>query len=190
MLMGMIRLKKPDRRISEIKRGFTLIELLVVISIIGILVGFGTVAFDNDIEKGRDTKRKNDLTAVKTALELYFEDNHRYPDPAGGGSSSDSKTYADWIPQLVQGGYIEQLPIDPTQAGIIGNLANLPKQFLKKEKAESARGQVASAADLPMLAFGTYVGTGALGFEPDLNQSQWRSKYTLPYAAGVVVRQK
>ncbi|KKR60925.1 MAG: fibronectin type III, nonfunctional [Microgenomates group bacterium GW2011_GWC1_40_35] len=186
MLMGMIRLKKPDRRISEIKRGFTLIELLVVISIIGILVGFGTVAFDNALEKGRDTKRKNDLTAVKTALELYFEDNHRYPDPAGGGSSSDSKTYADWIPQLVQGGYIEQLPIDPTQAGIIGNLANLPKQFLKKEKAESARGQVASAADLPTLAFGTFIGTGALGFESNLDPI----KYNRPFAAGYMLRQQ
>src|SRR3990167_11133348 len=127
MLMGMIRLKKPDRRISEIKRGFTLIELLVVISIIGILVGFGTVAFDNALEKGRDTKRKNDLTAVKTALELYFYDHHQYPAPAGGGSSSDSTQDTNWITELVSGNYINQLPVDPTQAGIIGNLAQLPK---------------------------------------------------------------
>ena len=182
-------LRKPKKPAGL--SGFTLIEILVAISIIGILVGLGTVVFDNALEKGRDSRRKSDLMAIKAALELYFEDNHRYPDPAGGGSSSDSRTDL-WIPELVSGGYIKQLPRDPTQAGIIGNLANLSKQLINKKnvKQKEKQGQVASASDLPMLTFGTYVGTGALGFEPDLNQSQWRSKYTLPYAAGVVVRQK
>ena len=175
---------------GKLKQAFTLIEILVAISIIGILVGFGTVAFDNALEKGRDTKRKNDLTAVKAALTLYYYDHHQYPAPAGGESSSDSTQDTNWITELVSGDYINQLPVDPTQAGIIGNLAQLPKQFLKKENVKQVpqEGQVAA---LSTLYFGTFANTGTTGFEkdPKVGSGQICSP-TITHCAGYMLRQK
>lgn len=60
-------------------KGFTLIELLVVISIIAILMAVATVSYTNAQQKGRDNKRKSDLKAVQQALEIYFQQNGKYP---------------------------------------------------------------------------------------------------------------
>lgn len=54
--------------------GFTLIELLIVISIIGILASLTVASFANAQAKGRDTRRKADLDALKKALELARQD--------------------------------------------------------------------------------------------------------------------
>lgn len=61
------------------KSGFTLIELLVVISIIGILSALLLANMVGIRERGRDTKVKNDLNQLKTALRLYYNDNQSYP---------------------------------------------------------------------------------------------------------------
>jgi prepilin-type N-terminal cleavage/methylation domain-containing protein len=69
------------------KKGFTLIELLVVIAIIGILSAIGLVSLNGAREKARDAKRKSDLSSMKAALALYYDDqtptNH-YPAAAAG----------------------------------------------------------------------------------------------------------
>lgn len=65
-------------------RGFTLIELLVVISIIAILMAVATVSYTNAQQKSRDNKRKSDLKAVQQALELYFQQNGKYPSGPSG----------------------------------------------------------------------------------------------------------
>ena len=54
--------------------GFTLIELLVVIAIIGILASFAIASFTSAQAKGRDSRRKADLDAIKKALELFKGD--------------------------------------------------------------------------------------------------------------------
>jgi|SRR3990167_3530311 len=66
--------KKPSSKISKVKQGFTLIELLVVIAIIGILASFAIASFTSAQAKGRDSKRKADLDAIKKALELFKGD--------------------------------------------------------------------------------------------------------------------
>lgn len=58
--------------------GFTLLELLVVISIIGILVAMGAVAFTTAQKRGRDSKRRGDIQAIQKAYEQYFADNGLY----------------------------------------------------------------------------------------------------------------
>ena len=65
------------------KKGFTIIELLVVISIIGLLSTISIVALNGARKKSRDAKRVGDMKQVQTALELYFNDNTRYPAATG-----------------------------------------------------------------------------------------------------------
>ncbi len=61
------------------KRGFTLIELLVVVAIIGVLSSVVMVSLNSARVKARDAKRKVELKQITNALELYYNDNGRYP---------------------------------------------------------------------------------------------------------------
>src|SRR3990167_2666554 len=133
---------------SKVKQGFTLVEILVVITIIGILGSLTTVTFDKAREKARDTARKQDLAAIKSALSMYYLDNSRqYPydttDTARTAFASDAA--ANWIPGLVEGGYIKQLPKDPKQAGLITRLANLLPKFGGAKAPPGPQPQVAGA---------------------------------------------
>lgn len=62
-----------------IQRGFTLIELLVVISIIGVLTTLIVNNLNESRARARDSKRKTELTQVKTALQMYYNDKQTYP---------------------------------------------------------------------------------------------------------------
>ncbi|MFZ5376732.1 MAG: type IV pilin protein [Patescibacteria group bacterium] len=54
------------------QKGFTLLELLVVISIIGILIIIGSVAFSTAQRKGRDARRRGDIKAIQDGFEQYY----------------------------------------------------------------------------------------------------------------------
>ncbi len=61
--------------------GFSLIELLVVISIIGVLTAVLMINFVGARERSRDAKRIQDLTNLRNALRMYYNDNQAYPSP-------------------------------------------------------------------------------------------------------------
>ena len=61
------------------KKAFTLLELLVVIAVIGVLIAIILPNLIGMRERARDSKRKNDLAQLKTALRMYFNDYNRYP---------------------------------------------------------------------------------------------------------------
>jgi prepilin-type N-terminal cleavage/methylation domain-containing protein len=66
---------------QRLLKGFTLIELLVVITIVGILAG-GVITIINpatQLEKARNTTRKNHLKELSSALEIYANENGVYP---------------------------------------------------------------------------------------------------------------
>lgn len=69
------------------KAGFTLIELLVVIAIISILAGLLLVNMVGVRGRAEDTRKKNDLRQLKTAMRLYYNDYQRYPQSAGANLS-------------------------------------------------------------------------------------------------------
>lgn len=65
-------------------KGFTLIELLVVIGIIGMLVAIAIPNFLSARQRASDSRVKQEMSQLKNALRLYYNDFNKYP--AGGGT--------------------------------------------------------------------------------------------------------
>lgn len=79
-------------------RGFTLIELMIVISIIIILIGMAAGMYQRAILHARETVLKKDLMTMREAIDNY---------------TLDKEQAAQSLDDLVQGGYLRQVPIDP-----------------------------------------------------------------------------
>jgi general secretion pathway protein G len=94
--------------------GFTLIEVMVVIVIIGILAAMIVPKIVGRTDDARIAKAKQDIVALKSALNLYKLDNYNYPSTQQGLQALLTAPQGDpparnWKP----GGYIESLPKDP-----------------------------------------------------------------------------
>jgi general secretion pathway protein G len=87
------------------KKGFSLVELLVVITIIAILSVAAYSAVGGNTIKARDAKRKQDLTAIQQAIELFYVEKGVYPavSPTGtvkmGGVDGLSKKQLSELPK-------------------------------------------------------------------------------------------
>ena len=93
------------RKLLLRKKGFTLVELLVVIAVIAILVTIVIIAINPQtvIRNSQDTKIRTEMNQVKTSLQLYFNENNRYPDKdtefdASTGSVNFVPTYIRQLP--------------------------------------------------------------------------------------------
>ena len=105
--------------------GFSLIELLVVMTIIAILIGAGTVSYTKAQQRGRDGQRKSDLKRVQAVLEVYIQQNGKYP-----SSSSGSIQCNVGLPDPLTWGtsnftcnsitYLKNLPKDPKYQSTTG----------------------------------------------------------------------
>ncbi len=62
-----------------LSRGFTLIELLVVIAIIGVLSTLVLLQLGTARSRSRDAKRIADVSQLRSAVELFYDDNGSYP---------------------------------------------------------------------------------------------------------------
>lgn len=108
-----------SRKASSIQGGFTLIELLVVIAIIGVLASVILASLNTARGKGRDAFRKQSLTELRTALELYYDDHNAYPildayspwNETTWGINGNTTFYNDIVPK-----YMSSLPQDPSKS--------------------------------------------------------------------------
>lgn len=104
-------------------QGFTLMELLVVIALLGILVTAGLSSFKSSQQRSRDTRRKSDLRAIRTAFETYYNDKGQYPNASVDGKimgcGVNDQQECPWGGQFSDKNntiYMVTLPGDPTGA--------------------------------------------------------------------------
>jgi general secretion pathway protein G len=79
-------------------RGFTLIELIIVISLILILVSISIPAYNQSILRAKESVLLQNLFTLRSLISQYTLDKQKAPQS---------------LEDLVQGGYIKQIPIDP-----------------------------------------------------------------------------
>lgn len=94
--------------------GFTLIEVMVVVVILGILAAVIVPRIMDNPDRARVTKARQDIQAIKSALELYKLDNYQYPGTDQGlralvEQPGGNPPARNWKP----GGYLDRLPMDP-----------------------------------------------------------------------------
>src|SRR6202142_1417144 len=79
-------------------RGFTLIELMIVISLILILVSISIPAYNQSILRAKESVLKQDMFQLRSLISQYTLDKQKAPQS---------------LDDLVQAGYIKQIPNDP-----------------------------------------------------------------------------
>jgi len=85
------------RRRSQ-QRGFTLIELMVVIAIMIILLSLAMPRYQKSILHAQETALKEDLYSMRSVIDQYTLDKQKAPQS---------------LQDLVDAGYLKQLPMDP-----------------------------------------------------------------------------
>ena len=66
--------------------GFTLIELMITVAIIAILAGIAVPSYTSYIVRGKLTEAHSNLLAMRTKMELYFQDNRKYTGACAAGT--------------------------------------------------------------------------------------------------------
>lgn len=122
-------------------RGFTLIELLVVIAILGLLASIIFAQLAVARTKAVDTRKKADLSSIRTAIRSFHLDKGRMPHNynCSGGTcvvdddrptiaiedrtspenptTESGKAFKASMQELVTGNYLPQVPRSPAGAG-------------------------------------------------------------------------
>lgn len=92
---------KGKNLISNSQSGFTVIELMIVLVILAILILAAIFTYQKQLARGRDARRKTDLSKLQKVLEDYSNDHVCYPEP------NEMICGLDFAP------YLHQVPCDP-----------------------------------------------------------------------------
>ena len=88
----------PFRAARTAEQGFTLLELMIVMVVIGLLAAIAIPSYTNNVRNAREAVLKEDLHAMRTAIDSYTVDKQKAPQT---------------LDDLVQAGYLKSLPVDP-----------------------------------------------------------------------------
>lgn len=80
------------------RHGFTLIELLVVLAVVALLLTIAVPRYFQSVERSKEAVLKQDLAAMRDAIDKYYGDSGRYPDV---------------LEDLVSKKYLRNIPVDP-----------------------------------------------------------------------------
>jgi general secretion pathway protein G len=86
------------RSIGTGDRGFTLLELMSIVTIVGILVTLAVPSYRQSVVKAREAVLMRDLFTIRDLLDQHRADKGKYPDS---------------LDDLVKGGYLRAIPMDP-----------------------------------------------------------------------------
>jgi general secretion pathway protein G len=86
------------RGVRKRARGFTLLELMIVISIIMILMAIAVPMYNQSIVQARESVLRSNLSTLRSVISQYTLDKQKAP---------------QGLDDLVQGGYLRQIPVDP-----------------------------------------------------------------------------
>src|SRR5438309_10635792 len=88
-----------SRRKNPHSCGFTLIEMMIVISIMLILVSIAVPLYNQSILRAKESVLRQDLFTLRSVISQFTLDKQRAPQS---------------LEDLVQAGYLKQLPKDPS----------------------------------------------------------------------------
>ena len=86
------------RKARDRARGFTLLELMIVISIVMILMSVAVPMYNQAIVQARESVLRSNLSTLRNVISQYTLDKQKAP---------------QGLDDLVQAGYLRQVPIDP-----------------------------------------------------------------------------
>jgi general secretion pathway protein G len=78
--------------------GFTMLEMIIVISIIIILMAVAIPNYNRTVIQSRESVLRSNLSTLRSVISQYTLDKQKAPQS---------------LDDLVQGGYLRQLPVDP-----------------------------------------------------------------------------
>ena len=81
-----------------IASGFTFIEMVMVIVVIGILLGIAIPVYKAQVRSSKEAVLKHNLAILRERLDQFRADRNKYPSS---------------LQDLVQGGYLREIPEDP-----------------------------------------------------------------------------
>jgi general secretion pathway protein G len=102
---------KRSRAVGR-RAGFTLIELIVVMVILGLLASLVLPKFARRQEQARRSTTIAQIGLMRDALELYMQDNGRYPTTSQGLVAFLEEPTAPPKPRKWDGPYMDGMPRD------------------------------------------------------------------------------
>ena len=106
---------KPTRT----RGGFSVVELVLVLSAFALLSGVVVPRVTGHLRSARDVRRLDHVKELRAAIEQYRMDRGQYPRAATNAEFGnwDVSHDGDFIPELVEAGYLDESACDPVNDG-------------------------------------------------------------------------